>query len=302
MILQGQVYDTTTEQGIPGASLSLASSSGSPIGGGLAADQMGMFVVNSPQLDQGAKLLVSSVGYSPVLADPAVIASTGFIGLNPNAQNLQTATVTAIAPQGGSPASKYVPIAIGGGALLWLLSSSGKKKGKRVGDIGSFDWSKLAITGGILVGGYFAGKALLTKLGIISTPTPGQAATTQSQQTSLQAAVTAAQKTGSGGQTYPADNYTGWANDIFNRATSDYTLPVNASDQAQIMDDVMNVQNAVDLQMLITAFGQREGNCGFFGFECQTYDLQGWLKAVLSPESLAEVNTYLANSAINYQF
>jgi hypothetical protein len=301
MTLQGQVYDIVTNEPVPNASLTIVNAAGSPLNGGAVADGNGVFSLTSSLLDSGGKVLVSSVGYSSVIADPAVIASTNAIGLSESATGLPTATVTARAPVISAASTKYLPYVLGGGALVLMLWP-GEKKKKAVGDLGGFDYTKLAITGGILVGGYFAGKAILQKLGIISTPDPVTSATTDAQKTSLAQAQAAAKQTGSGAASYTADQYTGFANDIFNIANAEYSLPLSVTAQNSIVNDLTNMNNMVDLQLLISAFGVRASNCGIFGLGCTNYDLPSFLKAALDGFHIATIDQYLSAQNINYQF
>jgi hypothetical protein len=296
MNLQGVVYDTTSYQPVPGASLSIVAPSGSPLGGGTSADSGGLFNITSPQFDSGAKLLVSSVGYSSVIADPGVIVSSGMIGLNPTADTLASATVMAI-----RPAAKYLPWVIGGGIVVGVLASGKGKRRRRSRVSGDFpiDWTKVAITGGVLVGGYFAGKAILTKLGVISTPSPQQQATANAQAASLSAAQADAKSKGID-PSYTADQYTGWANDIYTIATGSWSATLSSDDQDKIVNDVINVNTMLDLQLLINAFGQRKGHCVFW--ICDTFDLQGFLKFYLDAAHLQTINQFLADTNINYQF
>jgi hypothetical protein len=298
MTLQGVVYDTSTDQPVSNASLSIVNAAGSSLGGGTAADGNGIFNITSSLLDSGGKLLVSSVGYSSVIADPSVIASTGMIGLNQSPQTLPAAVVTP-GSNAAANSTNYLPYVLGGGALLLLLGSGSRKK-KAITGI-NVDWTKIAITGGVLVGGYFAGKAILQKLGIISTPNPVTVATTTTQTAALQSAITAAQQTGTAAATYTQDQYTGWANDIFNLATAT-SGGVPSSTQDAIVQDVINVNTMVDLQSLISAFGVRSANCLIFGLDCKSYDLPSFLKAALDSTHINTINGYLSDQNINYQF
>lgn len=295
MTLAGYVYDAVAFAPVPSASLSIVDANGSPIGGGTAADAQGLFNITSPQFDSGAKLLVSSVGYTPVIVDPNVIVASGIIGLTPSAQTLQEAVVTPHRSSG-----KYLLYGAGGAIVLWAIWPEKKKRG-RLGDMGSFDWTKIIVPGAIAVGVIVAGKAILQKLGLLSAPpSPTQQATTNAQAAALQQAQ---QQAASAGQhaSYTQDQYTGWANDIYNIGRNQF-WPISSGDQDTIVKDVINVNTMLDLQMLISAFGQRTGNCLVFDIDCTTYDLDGWLKALLDSTHLNTLNQYLSATGINYVF
>jgi hypothetical protein len=295
MTLTAEVYDLTTNQPVPSASVSVVNSNGNALGGGAIANASGTFTITSSLLDSGAQLLVTSVGYQPVIADPYAIQASGNVGLIESAQTLPAAVVTP-GSGSGSASTNYLPYLLGGAALLFLLWP-GKKK-KSIGDVG-FDYTKLAITGGVLVGGYFAGKAILQKLGILTPPNPTTVATTSAQAASLAAAQTAAAASGTGKASYTTDQYTGWANDIF---TQGYGMDLSQDTMNTVVNDVTNVNNMVDLQSLISAFGVRQASCGIFGTGCSNYDLPTFLKLILDSFHIDTINQYLAAQNINYTF
>ena len=300
MTVQGYIRDSTTNAGIPSASVTVVTAQGNSLNKGTAADGNGYFSIISPDLDTGGKLMMSSVGYKSVIVDPNVIVSTGFVNLDQDPDTLATVTVTP----GGGQKTNYVPWLLGAGALFFLVPDEKKKKKGKMGDIGK-NWETLAVTGGIAVGAYFfVVKPILAKLGI-GVPAADKA-TTDAQADALAAAKLAAQQSGSTGATYTADQYTGWANDIYTLGGSD--TPVSQDNQQKIVNDVISSNTMVDLQTLISAFGVKPigGSmlswCGLFGAGCQSVDLPTFLKMVLDTIHLNYINSYLSAQHINYTF
>jgi hypothetical protein len=293
MTVTGQIYDNQTNTGLPGASITMVTGQGTPVGGGTAADSNGIFSITSPQLDAGAQLLVSNVGYKSVMADPNVVVSTGLIGLDEQDAPLAAATVTATIKK-----KNYTPLLIGSAGLLLLAASSRKKRKARMGAV-KVDWTDLAIKGGIAVGAYvFVVKPILNKLGVFNSPQTQ--ATLDAQKKSL--ADAQAKQPGS----YTADQYTGWANDIYNIGATNDTL--SFTQQSQIVNDITQANNMTDLQLLISAFGVKAVSsgfwttCQFLGFNCNQLDLPSFVKTVLDGQHLSNLNQYLSDQGINYQF
>lgn len=297
MTVTGTVTNINTSQALPGVFVGVVDQNGNGVttasgGASTTTDNNGNFSLTSSALDSGSELYLSLTGFQPVIVQPGVFSQSGGVGLDP----LSAITPAATAQTG---AGNFMPIVLIGGAALLLFSGS-KKKGA-VGDI-PVDWQKIAITGGLLVGGYFVGKTILQKLGILTTPDPNTAATTTAQATALAQAQAAATKAGAAGATYTADQYTGWANDIFTTATAEYTLPLSTTAQDKIVTDVIQANTLVDLQSLISAFGVRAANCGIFGLGCTNYDLDSFLTASLDSTHMNTINNYLTAQNINYQF
>lgn len=127
-------------------------------------------------------------------------------------------------------------------------------------------------------------------------------ATLNAQSSSLQQAVQQAQQSGSRGATYTSDQYTGWANDIYQQGIS------NIVNQSAIVSDIVNVNTMVDLQSLISAFGIRPAAtstfsaCSLLGLNCTSFDLPSFVKQVLDNDHINNINLYLTEQGINYQF
>lgn len=299
MTVAAAVYDTLTRDPLPGASIAVVNQVGTPTGGGVVSGADGEFTITDSELDAGGQLLISYVGYQPVTISPSTANATGFIGLDPNPDTLQAAVVTPATAK----KSNMWPWLLGGGALL-LLASSGKKKGKVSGT--GHEVVDIALVGGAIAGAYFlVVKPILSGLGL--SQSAAQKQTADAQQSALQAAIDQAKASGQGGQTYTQDQYTGWANDIYTQGTQSsmwnwtgtQAAPAN---QDAIVTDVINVNTMVDLQLLISAFGQRKAQCVIWGIDCNTFDLPSFLKLVLDTIHINKINTYLADTGINYQF
>jgi hypothetical protein len=289
MTIFGTIYDSNTHIGIPGASISVVDKDGMALGQGIAADNTGWFQLISPLLDQGNQIAISSVGYDSVLANPNVFVSTAGLGLNPQGQELSAVTVTP-------GAKNYTPYLVGGGVLAAMLLLGGKKKKKAIGGLNA--QSQTLLIGGavVLVGGYFLVKKLIPSLN----PFPAAANPVDETATkAAQAAALAQAKQSGQSATYSADQYIGWANDIYKLGTA------STPDQSAIVNDIVNVNNMVDLQSLITAFGTKQGGgfmCANFNMYCDTYDLNSFVKATLDTQHINNINLYLSAQGINYTF
>jgi hypothetical protein len=287
MIVYGTIYDTSNNQPLPGASVALTDNAGSQTGAGTIADAQGFFSVTSSTLDSGGRLLISAVSHKSVLADPSSILNTGSIGLDPDPQTLSPVTVTATAKK------NYTPYLVGAGLLALFMVP--EKKHRRVGKISDSTTNALLIGGGV-IGGILLLKKILPSLNPFPTATnPVDVAAT----TASQAAALAAAKATGQTLSYPVDWYTGTANDIYKLGTAS-TVDMNT-----IVNDVVQVNNMLDLQQLLSAFGTKQSGgfmCANFNMYCQTYDLPSFLKAVLDPVHIDTINGYLSAQGIAYTF
>lgn len=302
MTITGDIYDNKTGDVLPGATITIVDPVDGSQQGYAIANGAGHFSITDPNLGGGMlfKLKVTNVGYTPALVDPSIFLEDGALGLDQGAQVLQTAVVTAQAKKKISP----LVLAGGGGLLLLLLSSSKKKKGGGAVGAIELDWTKIALVGGVAVGGYFLVlKPILVKLGILDAPKDAtQQQTDAAQQASLEKAKQDAAAAGKPGATYSDEAYAGWANTIYNEGVASFT------DEDVIIAAVEHVRTEVDLYMLIKAFGQREvstafwSTCNFLGIKCPSLDLSSFLHQVLDASQLQSINQYLSNQGINYAF
>ena len=290
MFVSGQILDASTKQPIPAASIVVVDAHNMNTGQGVAADDGGYFVLSSPVLDNGGALVVSAVDYQSVITDPSLVVETNEVELHRSGATLPTAVVTAKAPAKNAA----IPILLGGGLLL-ALASDKKKKGKMSG-VG-VDWTRIAIAGGVLVGGYFlVVKPLFQSLGILDKPSPTDTATSDAQQKSLADAKAAAASQGKQGQTYPDSQYQNWANEIERLGPN--------QDQSGILNIVDQVNTLVDWLMLVNAWGiRKEGGfmCANFNVYCTSYDLPSYLREVLDAAHINNLNLYFTEQGINYQ-
>src|SRR6266850_3932408 len=133
MDLTAAVWDSISGDGIPSASVTIVDSGNKAAGGGTVADQRGVFRINSPLLDQGYKLQITSAGYQGVIVAPYMLAEDGGIVLD-RGGTMAPVVITA---------KKPVPTwwLLGGLALLaLLLYAASQQKGKVTG-MSSKDWT-----------------------------------------------------------------------------------------------------------------------------------------------------------------
>jgi hypothetical protein len=301
MTLQGYIFDNIDNTVLPGASVLVIDASGSPTAVGTAADANGYFSISSPALGTGSALAITNVGYTGVLFTPNFSNTYQAIGLDRDNEQLATATVTATVKK-----KNVVPWVLGGGALL-LLALSGKKKKRKMGAVDP-ELIRVGEFTALAVGGYFLVlRPLLQKLGLQNSPE--QKATLDAQKQALADAVAKAQAEGARTTpSYPTDQFTAWANDIFNLGTSG--TPVSADNQDSIVHDVINVNTLIDLQQLINAFGIRTVGGGFFSLcnlslgtlSCPHLDLPGFLRQALDSQHVNAINNFLSSTGINYVF
>ena len=161
------------------------------------------------------------------------------------------------------------------------------------------DYSQYILPVGILVAGYF----LLKNFGLFG----GAAAANASSITSSTAggATAALQQAKAAGDvaTINQSQAASIANNIYNAGVAD---PV---DQDTIQNQIIQANTLTDLLLIIQAFGTKQAGgtmCSIFGgflsATCGTYDLASWVRANLDQTHINNINGYLANESINYQF
>lgn len=152
MLLSGQIYDNKTGQGIPYASISVTDANASSFVDGVAADEYGLFYLDSPKLDTSKYLYVTSTGYLPVLIDDDVYTQSSKIGLD-QAGDLETVYVTAQKKDNG-----WIAL-IGTGAVVALLVATAKKEhkvsGAKVPTLSQNQWIDIALKIGIPLALFF---------------------------------------------------------------------------------------------------------------------------------------------------
>jgi hypothetical protein len=153
MLLSGQVYDNGTGKGIPYASISITENDGTTFLGGIAADEYGLFYLDSPALDNGKYLYVTSTGYMPVLIDDDVYLQSAQIGLD-QAGTLPTVYVTP----GSKSHNEWLLYLLFGGGFVLLLTTAKKEKrvsGVKVPTLSQNQWIDIALKIGIPVAIFF---------------------------------------------------------------------------------------------------------------------------------------------------
>jgi uncharacterized membrane protein len=296
MTITGSIWDWNTAEGLPAASLTIVDSTGTATSTGTAAAANGGFSLNSGLLDQpGYKVMVSSVGYQSALVDPTTLKLAGGVGLQPQSDDLAAAVVTAARK---IPSWYYVVGLAGLAVILVYATDKGKKK---LGAMDQKEWMGLALKGGIAVGVYFLViKPILEKLGLLGSKDDKAVANAKTVDDSL-ATVQAG-----GGQAarafYTDAQYQGWANAIQTQWFSD------TPDQSAVVNAVVNANTLTDLLKLIKAFGTVKASnafwstCNFLGINCPEYDLPSALTQMLDAQHKSNLNQYLSDQGINYQF
>lgn len=98
MILQGQIVDKTTGEGIPSVSVQVVDQFNNPTGQGVAADSNGNFSFSANVLP-GYSLLLTDVGYQSLIIDSNLLAGGSVtISMTPSADRLPDAGITAKKP------------------------------------------------------------------------------------------------------------------------------------------------------------------------------------------------------------
>lgn len=117
MVVTGKLIDADSYEGIPSVSIGVVDEKGYYIGNGTTTDIFGAFSLNNPALTLGGnnQLLITSVGYFPVIADPTVFADTNVYALERKPANLEEFVVT-----GSAKEKDYTAWYIGGGLLVFL--------------------------------------------------------------------------------------------------------------------------------------------------------------------------------------
>ncbi len=175
--------------------------------------------------------------------------------------------------------------------------------------VGAFDYNKLIIPGAIAIGAFVLIKNFLNPAGgsifSSSANNTNNAAIDQSTQAANQALAASAVKAGITG-TLGSANIASLAADIWNQG-SNGGWPLPDAQQAQILQDISACRNLTDWANLKLAFGTKQATadywstCNFLGFNCQSYDLDAFIKATCSTQTVAQINASLAANNINYQ-
>lgn len=164
MLLTGQIIDNQTLIGIPFASIQITNDDATANLGGTVADENGLYLLDSPQLD-GSPLYISSTGYLPVLVHDDVYTTTGIIGLD------QFGELPAVVVTPHKHDEWLIWLLVGGGLLLLIATAKKehKVKGVTIPKLADNQWVDIALKIGIPVAIFFLViKPILVKLNILN--------------------------------------------------------------------------------------------------------------------------------------
>jgi hypothetical protein len=295
MELTAEVWDGVTGDGIPSASVMFVDPNGSLKSSGVIADGNGRFHVNSPLLDQGYKLQITSTGYKGVIVPAYILQESGGISLDRGGA-LEPVVITA---------KKKIPTAwlIAGIGLLLLLLYAAEKNGK-VGALSSKEWTDIALKVGITAGVFFLVLVpLLKKIGLWGGPAAGKDDQTTANAKAVDDSLNQVKQ--QGGQqsvvTKTDAELQGMANQIYDIGGGD-----DPEGQQKIRNIIIQSNTLADVLSLVKAFGTRKVGggflslCGFFSINCPTMDFNTFVKAV-APAQLDTINNYFSATGINYR-
>lgn len=92
----GTIKDSFSGEFLKGATIEVLTFDARKTGQAIAANNMGSFALTVPP---GSKLLVTHVGYQPVMSDAELFDNGGFLELDKAANSLEEVTVTAKRPK-----------------------------------------------------------------------------------------------------------------------------------------------------------------------------------------------------------
>jgi len=159
--VKGQVVEASKGEPLVNASVEIYNSKGTYLGQGVKTDNTGKFSFTSPILS-GNYLVVSYTGLEPAFVEAEKYMSTTYKRITLFAKDLAAVTVYP----------KKFPwwVVIAGTTVTAVAIASKKKKKNKIGAIGTgsgFDWSKLIIPAGVVIGGFFVVRAVMEKLGLL---------------------------------------------------------------------------------------------------------------------------------------
>ena len=96
MNIFGTIKDSFSGDFLKGATIDVLTFDAKKTGQAIAANNMGSFAMTVPP---GSKLLVTHVGYQPVMTDAELFDNGGFLELDRAANQLEEVTVTAKRPK-----------------------------------------------------------------------------------------------------------------------------------------------------------------------------------------------------------
>lgn len=165
--------------------------------------------------------------------------------------------------------------------------------------VGAFDVSSLIVPGAVVIGGYF----LLKNVGLFGGGDSGS--NNALSEAALAAAVSkdlATAKAAGVGQTVTDTQLSSIADNVYSMGIA------SPADLDNITYQVIQVNTKTDLLRLIQIFGMRKASasifstCGFFNFNCPSYDLGSFLRAVLDASHIQTINGFMGSQGIDYTF
>jgi len=162
--------------------------------------------------------------------------------------------------------------------------------------VGKFSASDLIVPAVLIGAAYY----LFTQLGDNGTSQNNSVVDKNTGDTA--AAALAAAKAAGGQQTVSDTTLNSLANSLYQEMVQD---PVN---QAQVLNNLIQVNTQVDWQRLYQLFGTRKANtapwystCALTGYSCDSVDLGTFVKYALDDQHRSEVNSFFSMQGINAQ-
>jgi hypothetical protein len=287
-IIKAQIVDESTGQSLPGAQIYAADAGGNAVA--IArADGQGGFSAAVPL--SSPSILVVQPGYAPATVDIGDLQETGSIGLTPAV--LSQGQATKVIPNSTVSAVPWWAWAGAAGITIYAISGGTSKK-KMSGDSGS----AYIIPIGLVILAYFVLKNF--NLFGPSAQSSNQSSIDTSTAAGAEASLVAAQAAGDIA-TLTASQAAGLADAIFQAGL--------AHDAFTVKRQIIQCNTLTDLLLVIQAFGTKKADisswspCSTLGIFCQDYNLNAWLHTpFMDSGTLADINTYLSNQGINYQF
>ena len=115
MNIFGTIKDSYSGEFLKGATVEVLTFDARKTGQSIAANNIGSFAITVPP---GSKLLVTHVGYQPIMSDANLFDNGGFLEMDRAANSLEEVTVTAKSPKGKTNLIWYI---IGGLVITKIL-------------------------------------------------------------------------------------------------------------------------------------------------------------------------------------
>lgn len=290
MKVEGTIYDLSTGDPIPGASVSVVDASGKSTGEGVAADGNGHFLYSGTVLDSAGYLLFTSVGYKSLLVPYGIVLEQGGVQLEKTAQELPGVVVTPSRKKASNGAL------LAAGTLL-VLAKAAEGKGGRIGQAegGKTDWTKIILPIGIIGVGYFLVRTITNTLGL--TETAEQKKQREQQQGVLQQSQDQVYKQYPLTKT-PAE-WLAIADIIYNDLRSSSPL-FNNNNTDDAGYQIARPKNLADVFKLIEMFGSRQQS--IFGITGPSMTLPEFIRKELSSDQIATVNNNFTRKGIAWQW